>query len=150
MRWVRPAGSSDESSSASQTTSERSSMILNALQVVLSLLLPLQAGAGPNPDDCPDVDPKQVKAQPYHFTYDSWVLPSQGGMGFTFGRCVDTKNGLDLYVDWTRAGVKGFARPGSPCLYEVPALTPDMTLIDPADFWYGAQPDKTNAPYRAI
>jgi hypothetical protein len=125
-------------------------MILNAFRASLLLLLPLQAGSGPQTDDCPAVDPKPVKAQPYDFTYDSWVRANQSGMDYTFGRCVDSKNGLDVFIDWKKAGVMGFARPGSPCLYEFPALKPDLVMTDPADLWYGARPDKINAPFRAV
>jgi hypothetical protein len=35
----------------------------------------------------------------YNFNYESWVKKSDSGKSFVFGRCVQTNNDKDLYVD---------------------------------------------------
>ena len=100
-------------------------------------------------DDCPGPNTRMHKAKPYYFTYESWVKKDPTGSGFIFGRCVQTKNQEDLFVDWKKTFVKGFATPGWPCHHELPAPKPDSVQVK-SDLWYGAAPDKIEVPYEEV
>ncbi len=100
-------------------------------------------------EDCPGPDAVAHKADPYFFTYESWVKKQKDGTVFVFGRCVQTKNKVDLFVDWKKTSVYGYAQPGWPCHHEVPSLSEDSTLVK-TQLWYGAAPAKIDAPYKEI
>src|SRR5665213_4177125 len=121
--------------------------IIHALPAAILSTFVFQLGVGFSNDDCPGINQATHKAPPYDFTFESWVQKNKKGNIYIFGRCVQTKNNVDLWVDWTGTGVKGFAIPGWPCLHEIPSPTSDDESVK-TDLWYGAAPDKIQAPYR--
>jgi hypothetical protein len=119
------------------------------ISAAIVLLFAFQADGDPPDDECPGINATAHKSKPYYFTYESWVQKDKHADFFDFGRCVQTKNDVDLFVDWKKTQVKGFASPGWPCLHILPSPTADEEIVK-SDLWYGAAPDKIVAPFREV
>ncbi len=91
----------------------------------IAFVLILAASPSGIAEDCAGLNQAMKKDGNYHFTYESWVQKNKKGDTFLFGRCAQTKNGADVFIDWKKAGVSGYAREGAPLHNEISWPTKD-------------------------
>lgn len=125
----------------------------------LVAIIAAAAQAAPAQDDfldlakkegCPGINKAKHSDGLYHFTYDSWVKRGENRGLYILGRCVHDVAKREMFVDWKKTNVKGYAtkQNGYVVHTELPSLTNQVVLLD-TDLWYGAGPNrKINAPYR--
>jgi hypothetical protein len=85
----------------------------------------------------------------YDFNYESWVKKSDDGKSFVFGRCVQTNNDKDLYVDWKKTNLSGFALPNSPCNSQITSPTSDEMAVQ-TDLLFGVAKEKIVVSYKEV
>lgn len=70
-------------------------------ELLMGLIIGL-TGSDAAGQTCPGPNTQAIHLLPYHFTYESWVLPPARGSAFTYGVCV--KNlGARTSISWERA-----------------------------------------------
>lgn len=115
-------------------------------QCALLALLSISAVAAPRP--CPGPNKVPQRDGTYDFTYESWIRKYPDRDHWDFGRCVENKlTNLEMYVDWTKTGVKGWAKPQDKVDTTVDSPSRDYDLLH-ADLWYGSAPTKIDTEYR--
>jgi hypothetical protein len=113
-----------------------------------ALLTLLSIGAVAAPRSCPGPNKVPQRDGTYDFTYESWIRKYPDRDHWDFGRCVENKlTTLEMYVDWEKTGVKGWAKPQDKVDTTVDSLSPDYDLI-PTDLWYGSAPTRIDTKYR--
>lgn len=114
----------------------------------ITLLLSLSVGNIAVARTCPGPNKTPHRDGTYDFTYESWVKKYDNRDHWDFGRCVENKlDKLEMYVDWKKTGVVGWAKPSDTVDITVDSPTPDADLL-PTDLFYGSGLTRIDAPYR--
>ena len=115
-------------------------------QCAMLALLSVSAVAAPRP--CPGPNKVPQRDGTYDFTSESWIRKYPDRDHWDFGRCVENKlTNLEMYVDWKKTGVKGWAKPQDKVDTTVDSPSRDYELL-PTDLWYGSAPTKIGTEYR--
>jgi hypothetical protein len=115
-------------------------------QCAALVLISIGAVAAPRP--CPGPNKVPQRDGTYDFTYESWIRKYQNRDHWDFGRCVENKlAAFEMYVDWKKTGVIGWAKPQDKVDTTVDSPSPDYDLI-PTALWYGTAPTKIDTEYR--